>query len=128
MCCSLFFVNSSLKSMHGQLKQNVVMPIMVELNLDVLTVEGVLLLSSFVWLLSLLSVSCTLQSHMQHVKNPSLFCCLTGQVFASCANIFPLSKMVHPLFTGHGGNQIIVPYRGDEYDYGYLRLMGIWDK
>ena len=60
--------------MHGQLKQNVVMPIMVELNLDVLTVEGVLLLSSFVWLLSLLSVSCTLQSHVQHVKNPSLFC------------------------------------------------------
>ena len=114
--------------MHGQLKQNVVTPIMVELNLDVLTVERVLLLSSFVWLLSLLSVSCTLQSHMQHVKNPSLFCCLTGQVFASCANIFPLSKMVHPLFTGHGGNQIIVPYRGDEYDYRYLRLMGIWDK
>ena len=114
--------------MHGQLKQNVVMPIMVELNLDVLTVEGVLLLSSFVWLLSLLSVSCILQSHMQHVKNPSLFCCLTGQVFASCANIFQLSKMVHPLFTGHGGNQIIVPYRGDEYDYRYLRLMGIWDK
>ena len=57
--------------MHGQLKQNVVMPIMVELNLDVLTVEGVLLLSSFVWLLSLLSVSCTLQSHVQHVKNLS---------------------------------------------------------
>ena len=114
--------------MHVQLMQNVLTHIMVELDRDVLTVEGVFVLSSFVWLLSLLSVSCTLQSHMQHVKNPSLFCCLTGQVFASCANIFPLSKMVHPLFTGHGGNQIIVPYRGDEYDYRYLRLMGIWDK
>ena len=114
--------------MHVQLKQNVLTHITVELDRDVLTVEGVFVLSSFVWLLSLLSVSCTLQSHMQHVKNPSLFCYLTGQVFASCANIFPLSKMVHPLFTGHGGNQIIVPYRGDEYDYRYLRLMGIWDK
>ena len=110
--------------MHVQLRQSVVTHIMVELNLDVSTVEGVFLLTTFVWLLSLLSVSCTLQSHMQHVKNPSLFCCLTDQVFASCANIFPLSKMVHPLFTGRGGNQIIMPYRGDEYDYRYLRLMG----
>ena len=50
--------------------------------------------------------------------------CLTDQVFASCVNIFQLSKMVHPLFTGRGGNQIIVPYRGDEYDYRHLRLMG----
>ena len=74
LCCSLFFVNSSLKSVHVRLRQNVVTHIMVELNLDVSTVEEVFLLSSFVWLLNLLSVSCTLQSHMQHVKNPSLFC------------------------------------------------------
>ena len=47
--------------MHVQLMQNVLTHIMVELDRDVLTVEGVFVLSSFVWLLSLLSVSCTLQ-------------------------------------------------------------------
>lgn len=54
LCCSSFFVNSSLKSMHVQLRQNVVTNIMVVLNLDVLRVEGVFLLRSFVLLLSLL--------------------------------------------------------------------------
>lgn len=33
--------------------------------------------------------------------------------------------MIFPFFLlGRGGNQIIVPYRGDEHDYRHLRLMG----
>ena len=50
--------------MHVRLRQNVATHIMVELNLDVLTVEGVFLLTTFVWLLSLLFLV-----HCKHTCN-----------------------------------------------------------